>query len=382
MASLKLNNLCKVFKTDRKAEVTALAGINLEVPDGELMALVGPSGCGKSTLLRLIAGLDHPSNGSISLGNKEVNNIKPQDRDVAMVFQNYALFPHLTVEQNIIFSLKFRKTPKVEMQSRVDDAADLLGITDFLQRKPAELSGGQRQRVALGRAMVCKPKIFLLDEPLSNLDARMRAEMRAEIAKLHNRLRTTMIFVTHDQTEAMTLGQRICVINKGKVMQVGAPLDLYQRPVHKFVGDFIGTPGMNFIKGRLDVLDGSNVFIEDTKDGDGASLHLPEIFSKAVAKYNGIKVLLGIRSEHLKLIEKGIGFKVTLDTVETLGHESLLHIRTAANKMIVRSSGNDQSNFNGKILEINWSNVIWFDYNSGLALILSLIHISEPTRPY
>tara|TARA_B100001559_G_scaffold84264_1_gene70068 strand:- start:23930 stop:25039 length:1110 start_codon:yes stop_codon:yes gene_type:complete len=369
MASLKLNNLCKVFKTDRKAEVTALAGINLEVPDGELMALVGPSGCGKSTLLRLIAGLDHPSNGSISLGNKEVNNIKPQDRDVAMVFQNYALFPHLTVEQNIIFSLKFRKISKSEMQSRVDDAADLLGITDFLQRKPAELSGGQRQRVALGRAMVCKPKIFLLDEPLSNLDARMRAEMRAEIAKLHNRLRTTMIFVTHDQTEAMTLGQRICVINKGKVMQVGAPLDLYQRPVHKFVGDFIGTPGMNFIKGRLDVLDGSNVFIEDTKDGDGASLHLPEIFSKAVAKYNGIKVLLGIRSEHLKLIEKGIGFKVTLDTVETLGHESLLHIRTAANKMIVRSSGNDQSNFNGKILEINWSNVIWFDYNSGLALI-------------
>ena len=204
------------------------------------------------------------------------------------------------------------------MQSRVDDAADLLGLTDFLQRKPAELSGGQRQRVALGRAMVCKPKIFLLDEPLSNLDARMRAEMRAEIAKLHNRLRTTMIFVTHDQTEAMTLGQRICVINKGKVMQVGAPLDLYQRPEHMFVGDFIGTPGMNFIKGRLDVLDGSNVFIEDTKDGDGASLHLPEIFSKAVAKYNGIKVLLGIRSEHLKLIEKGIGFKAVSYTHLTL----------------------------------------------------------------
>ena len=368
MASLRLINLCKVFETDRNDEVTALEGINLEIPDGELMALVGPSGCGKSTLLRLIAGLENPSNGSIILGDREVNNIKPQDRDVAMVFQNYALFPHLSVEQNIIFSLKFRKIPKLEIQSRVADAADLLGLTDFLRRRPAELSGGQRQRVALGRAMVCKPKIFLLDEPLSNLDARMRAEMRTEIADLHNRLGTTMIFVTHDQTEAMTLGQRLCVLNHGKVMQVGAPMDLYQRPMHKFVGDFIGTPGMNFIQGKVDEVEGGMVFVEQAKDGDGASLNLPEHVVKDVAKFNGVKVVLGIRSEHLKLIENGVGLKVELETVETLGHESLLHVRTAANRLIVRTAGNDQSIINGKILEIDWDTVIWFDSNSGLAL--------------
>ncbi len=368
MASLRLINLCKVFETDRNDEVTALEGINLEIPDGELMALVGPSGCGKSTLLRLIAGLENPSNGSIILGDREVNNIKPQDRDVAMVFQNYALFPHLTVEQNIIFSLKFRKIPKLEIQSRVADAADLLGLTDCLRRRPAELSGGQRQRVALGRAMVCKPKIFLLDEPLSNLDARMRAEMRTEIADLHNRLGTTMIFVTHDQTEAMTLGQRLCVLNHGKVMQVGVPMDLYQRPVHKFVGDFIGTPGMNFIQGKVDEVEGGMVFVEQAKDGGGTSLNLPEHVVRDVAKFNGVKVVLGIRSEHLKLIENGSGLKVTLETVETLGHESLLHVRTAANRLIVRSAGNDQSIINGKILEIDWDTVIWFDADSGLAL--------------
>ena len=368
MASLRLNNLCKVFETDRNGEVTALEGINLEVPDGELMALVGPSGCGKSTLLRLIAGLENPSNGSIILGGTEVNHIKPQDRDIAMVFQNYALFPHLTVEQNIIFSLKFRKIPKLEIQSRVADAADLLGLTDFLRRRPAELSGGQRQRVALGRAMVCKPKIFLLDEPLSNLDARMRAEMRSEIAELHNRLEATMIFVTHDQTEAMTLGQRLCVLDHGKVMQVGAPMDLYKRPVHQFVGDFIGTPGMNFIQGKVDEVEGGMVFVEQTKDGDETSLNLPERVGKGLAKFNGSKVVLGIRSEHLKLIENGIGLKVTLETVEPLGHESLLHVRTAANKLIVRSVGDDQSIINGKVLEIDWDTVIWFDSNSGLAL--------------
>lgn len=368
MASLRLNNLCKVFETDRNGEVIALEGIDLEIPDGELMVLVGPSGCGKSTLLRLIAGLENPSNGSIILGDREVNNIKPQDRDVAMVFQNYALFPHLTVEQNIIFSLKFRKIPKLEMQSRVADAADLLGLTDCLRRRPSELSGGQRQRVALGRAMVCKPKIFLLDEPLSNLDARMRAEMRTEIAELHNRLGTTMIFVTHDQTEAMTLGQRLCVLNLGKVMQVGVPMDLYQRPVHKFVGDFIGTPGMNFIRGKIQEVEGGMIFIEQVKEGDETTINLPEHVVKDVSKFKGSDIFLGVRPEHLKLIENGVGLKARLETVETLGHESLFHVCTTVNRLIVRSTGNNQSNINGKILAIDWDNVIWFDSNSGKAL--------------
>ena len=255
MASVRLDNLCKNF-----GAVLAVDGVSLEIPDGELMALVGPSGCGKSTLLRLIAGLEEVTSGNIFLDDREVNRVKPQDRDVAMVFQNYALFPHLNVEQNIAFSLKFRKVAKLEIQSRVAEAAEVLGLGGLLRRRPAELSGGPRQRVALGRAMVCQPKVFLLDEPLSNLDARMRAERRAEIGELHQRLGTTMIVVTHDQTAAMTLGQRLCGLDLGHVMQIGSPMELYQRPSHRFVGDFIGTPGINFVRGCLEERDGGLVF--------------------------------------------------------------------------------------------------------------------------
>ena len=368
MASLRLNNLSKDYHADRNVKVTALDGIDLEVPDGELMALVGPSGCGKSTLLRLIAGLENPSAGSIFLGDREVNRIKPQDRDVAMVFQNYALFPHLNVEQNIIFSLKFRKIPKSEIQSRVAEAAGLLGLTKFLERRPAELSGGQRQRVALGRAMVCKPKIFLLDEPLSNLDARMRAEMRTEIAELHKRLGTTMIFVTHDQTEAMTLGERICVLNQGKIIQIGGPMDLYKRPVHQFVGDFIGAPGMNFIHGKVDKVEGGLIFVEQTKEADGGSVNLPESIVNHAIKFIGMKVVLGIRPEHLKLTKSGNGLDAVLETIETLGHESLIHIRTATKRLIVRSLVSEESITSRKILEIDWDKVVWFDPDSGIAL--------------
>ena len=287
MASVRLDNLCKIF-----GAVRAVDGVSLEIPDGELMVLVGPSGCGKSTLLRLVAGLEEATSGGIFLDDREVSRVKPQDRDVAMVFQNYALFPHLNVEQNMAFSLKFRKVAKPEIRLRVAEAAEVLGLAGLLRRKPAELSGGQRQRVALGRAMVCKPKVFLLDEPLSNLDARMRAGMRAEIAELHRRLGTTMIFVTHDQTEAMTLGQRLCVLDLGQVMQTGPPMDLYRRPAHRFVGDFIGTPGMNFVRGRLEERDGGLAFVGS---GDGLALGL----GGGLAKHAGGEVEMGIRPENI-----------------------------------------------------------------------------------
>ena len=361
MASVRLSNLGKIYDAGRNGRVTAVDGVDLEIPDGEFMVLVGPSGCGKSTLLRLIAGLENPTSGSIQLGDRDVSRVKPQDRDVAMVFQNYALFPHLNVEQNIAFSLKFRKIPKPEIQSRVAEAAEVLGLSCMLRRRPSELSGGQRQRVALGRAMVCQPKVFLLDEPLSNLDARMRAEMRAEIAQLHRRLGTTMIFVTHDQTEAMTLGQRLCVLDQGRVMQVGAPMDLYQRPAHQFVGDFIGTPGMNFVRGKL----GGEGAMQFTEQADGGvALGLPE----RLAKFAGAEVVLGIRPENVRLAENGAGFPVTLETTETLGHEALLHTRTAGHSLILRTAGLGQAPSDGIKLEIDWDAAAWFDAETGQAL--------------
>ena len=365
MASVRLNNLGKVYDAGRNGKVTAADGVDLEIPDGELMVLVGPSGCGKSTLLRLIAGLENPTSGSIFLDDREMSRVKPQDRDVAMVFQNYALFPHLNVEQNMAFSLKFRKIPKPEIQSRVAEAAEVLGLAELLRRRPAELSGGQRQRVALGRAMVCQPKVFLLDEPLSNLDARMRAEMRTEIAQLHRRLGTTMIFVTHDQTEAMTLGQRLCVLDQGRVMQVGAPMELYQQPAHRFVGDFIGTPGMNFVRGKLGSESGMQ-FVEQAEGG--VTLGLPEPLAKRLAKFAGAEVVLGVRPENVRLAENGAGFVASLQTVETLGHEVLLHTRTAGHGLIVRAAALGQAPTGEVSLTLDWGATAWFDAKTGQAL--------------
>ncbi|MBT7028623.1 MAG: ABC transporter ATP-binding protein, partial [Verrucomicrobia bacterium] len=327
MASVRLDNLCKFF-----GAVRAVDGVSLEIPDGELMVLVGPSGCGKSTLLRLVAGLEEATSGGIFLDDREVSRVKPQDRDVAMVFQNYALFPHLNVEQNMAFSLKFRKVAKPEIRLRVAEAAEVLGLAGLLRRKPAELSGGQRQRVALGRAMVCKPKVFLLDEPLSNLDARMRTGMRAEIAELHRRLGTTMIFVTHDQTEAMTLGQRLCVLDLGQVMQTGSPMDLYRRPAHRFVGDFIGTPGMNFVRGRLEERDGGLAFVGS---GDGFALGL----GGGLAKHSVREVEMGIRPENISIADGEGDVTGTVQGCETLGHESLLRVRCGDHELVVRVPG-------------------------------------------
>ena len=349
MASVRLDNLCKNF-----GAVRAVDGVSLEIPDGELMVLVGPSGCGKSTLLRLVAGLEDATSGGVFLDGRDVRRVKPQDRDVAMVFQNYALFPHLNVEQNMAFSLKFRKVAKPEIRSRVAEAAEVLGLGDLLRRKPAELSGGQRQRVALGRAMVCKPKVFLLDEPLSNLDARMRAGMRAEIAELHRRLGTTMIFVTHDQTEAMTLGQRLCVLDRGQVMQTGSPMDLYRRPAHRFVGDFIGTPGMNFIRGRLAERDGGLAFVES---GDGFPLSL----GGGLAKHTWREVELGIRPENISLTNGEGDVSGTVLGCETLGHESLLRVRCGEHELVVRVPGAGAGGLATVWLRFDLANAVWFD---------------------
>ena len=356
MASVRLDNLCKNF-----GAVRAVDGVSLEIPDGELMVLVGPSGCGKSTLLRLVAGLEEATSGGIFLDDREVSRVKPQDRDVAMVFQNYALFPHLNVEQNMAFSLKFRKVAKPEIRLRVAEAAEVLGLAGLLRRKPAELSGGQRQRVALGRAMVCKPKVFLLDEPLSNLDARMRAGMRAEIAELHRRLGTTMIFVTHDQTEAMTLGQRLCVLDLGQVMQTGSPMDLYRRPAHRFVGDFIGTPGMNFVRGRLEDRDGGLAFV-----GSGDSLALG--LGGDLAKHAGGEVEMGIRPENISLAAGACDAMGTVQGCETLGHESLLRVRCGDHELVVRVPGAGAGGLAKVGLRFDLNAAAWFDANTGQAL--------------
>tara|TARA_B100000745_G_scaffold269175_1_gene195543 strand:- start:1717 stop:2790 length:1074 start_codon:yes stop_codon:yes gene_type:complete len=356
MASVRLDNLYKNF-----GAVRAVDGVSLEIPDGELMVLVGPSGCGKSTLLRLVAGLEEATSGGIFLDDREVSRVKPQDRDVAMVFQNYALFPHLNVEQNMAFSLKFRKVGKPEIRLRVAEAAEVLGLAGLLRRKPAELSGGQRQRVALGRAMVCKPKVFLLDEPLSNLDARMRAGMRAEIAELHRRLGTTMIFVTHDQTEAMTLGQRLCVLDLGQVMQIGSPMDLYRRPAHRFVGDFIGTPGMNFVRGRLEDRDGGLAFV-----GSGAGLALG--LGGDLAKHAGGEVEMGIRPENISLAAGAGDAMGTVQGCETLGHESLLRVRCGDHELVVRVPGAGAGGLAKVGLRFDLNAAAWFDAATGQAL--------------
>ena len=355
MASVRLDNLCKNF-----GAVRAVDGVSLEIPDGELMVLVGPSGCGKSTLLRLVAGLEEATSGGIFLDDREVSRVKPQDRDVAMVFQNYALFPHLNVEQNMAFSLKFRKVAKPEIRLRVAEAAEVLGLAGLLRRKPAELSGGQRQRVALGRAMVCKPKVFLLDEPLSNLDARMRAGMRAEIAELHRRLGTTMIFVTHDQTEAMTLGQRLCVLDLGQVMQTGSPMDLYRRPAHRVGGEINGTPGEDLLRGRLEERDGGLAFVGS---GDGLALGL----GGDLAKHAGGEVEMGIRPENISLAAGACDAMGTVQGCETLGHESLLRVRCGDHELVVRVPGAGAGGLAKVGLRFDLNAAAWFGAATGQA---------------
>ncbi|MEN0109512.1 MAG: sn-glycerol-3-phosphate ABC transporter ATP-binding protein UgpC [Planctomycetota bacterium] len=294
----------------------AVRGVDLEIHDGELVVLVGPSGCGKSTTLRMIAGLEEVSEGEVRIGDRVVNDVEPGDRDIAMVFQNYALYPHMTVRQNMAFGLKMRRTPRAEIDRRVAEAAKMLGIEPMLPRRPRELSGGQRQRVALGRAVVRDPAAFLFDEPLSNLDAKLRAETRTEIAALHQRLGATMIYVTHDQVEAMTLGQRLVLMNHGVVQQVDTPLEVYRRPANRFVATFIGSPAMNLLDGTLEG-------VRFHADGGVAGWDVGDVASR------GGRATLGVRPEDLAPAANGepARCRARLLTVERLGHETLAHYR-------------------------------------------------------
>lgn len=336
MASVTLKNVYKIYA----GGVTAVTDFCLDIEDKEFIILVGPSGCGKSTTLRMIAGLEEISKGELYIGDQLANDVAPKDRDIAMVFQNYALYPHMTVYDNMAFGLKLRKTPKDEIKRRVEEAARILDISHLLDRKPKALSGGQRQRVALGRAIVRDPKVFLLDEPLSNLDAKLRAQMRTEIAKLHKRLGTTFIYVTHDQTEAMTLGTRIVVMKDGVVQQVDSPQNLYDKPCNKFVAGFIGAPQMNMIDAQV-AKNGSDV----TLAFGGHTLTLPEAKGKALeaAGYVGKVVTLGIRPEDLHDEEAFLAanpkstFQVEIRVYEMLGSEVLLYFDI------------DEANFTAKV---------------------------------
>jgi len=332
MAEVILDHVWKSYA----GNLWAVKDFNLTIKDKEFMVFVGPSGCGKSTTLRMVAGLEEISKGSISIAGRVVNNVPPKDRDIAMVFQNYALYPHMTVYDNMAFGLKLRKYKRSDIESRVREAADILGITDYLHRKPKALSGGQRQRVAVGRAIVRKPKVFLFDEPLSNLDAKMRVQMRAEISKLHVRLEATMIYVTHDQVEAMTMGDRIVVMKDGIVLQVATPLDLYENPANLFVAGFIGTPPMNLFEG----------VIRRGADGwffDGETLQvalLPKMQAE-LGIYVDKKVVMGMRPEHVgsPLAENTAGApKITarVDVVEPMGAETYLYMKAGRHNFIAK----------------------------------------------
>ncbi|MDR7033893.1 sn-glycerol-3-phosphate ABC transporter ATP-binding protein UgpC [Mesorhizobium sp. BE184] len=319
MASVSIDQVYKMF-----GAVEILHGISVNIEDGEFVTLVGPSGCGKSTLLRMIAGLEKVSAGEISIGSRVVNNVAPKERDVAMVFQNYALYPHMTVAENMGFSLMLKRVSKYEIDAGVKRAAEILGLLPLLDRYPRQLSGGQRQRVAMGRAIVRDPQVFLFDEPLSNLDAKLRVQMRAEIKEMHQRLKTTTVYVTHDQIEAMTMADKIVVLRDGIVEQIGRPLDLYDRPANLFVASFIGSPAMNFLKGEIST-DGSLAF----QGAGGVSMSLPP----TPAVRNGDSVMLGIRPEHLRLSSDG--FPVTITVVEPTGSEVQMVGRTGGGEEIV-----------------------------------------------
>ena len=322
MAQVSLHNLVKRFSED----VVAVNNVNLEIEDKEFVVLVGPSGCGKTTTLRMVAGLEDISAGEIYIGDRLVNDVPPKDRNIAMVFQNYALYPHMTVYKNMAFSLKLRRTPRDEIERRVKVAADILGIGDLLDRKPKQLSGGQRQRVAVGRAIVRQPEVFLFDEPLSNLDAKLRVNMRAELIKLHERLDATMIYVTHDQVEAMTMGDRIVVMRNGFIQQVGPPMEVYNQPQNQFVAGFIGSPPMNFLEARL-VADNGGLAV----DLKGMRLPLPLQHAKSAEAYTNKEVIFGIRPEDiLPATEKKSPYlaplRATVEVLEPLGAEIILEL--------------------------------------------------------
>ncbi|KXK11986.1 MAG: putative ABC transporter ATP-binding protein [Chloroflexi bacterium OLB14] len=332
MASVTYQNVIKKF-----GDLEIIKNLNFQVEDKEFLVLVGPSGCGKTTALRLLAGLEEITSGEIKIGDRVVNDVAPKDRDIAMVFQSYALYPHLSVFDNMAFGLKLRKTPKDEIKRRVNEAAQILDITHLLDRKPRQLSGGQRQRVAVGRAIVREPKVFLFDEPLSNLDAKLRVQMRAEISKLHQRLQTTFIYVTHDQTEAMTMATRIAVINKGILQQLDTPQMLYDKPNNLFVAGFIGSPAMNFFPAKLTVSEG-----KVSVNVDSFKVQIPEALSNPYKNLDGKNVVFGIRPENIHDPEfapvniAGEKVSVKVDVTELMGNETFLYLVNGKNTFIAR----------------------------------------------
>ncbi|MFC1806046.1 ABC transporter ATP-binding protein [Planctomycetota bacterium] len=363
MAEVIIEKVTKVYP----GGVTAVREASLHIRDRELMVLVGPSGCGKSTTLRMVAGLEEITEGTIKIGERVVNDVPPKDRDIAMVFQNYALYPHMTVYNNMAFGLKLRKFKRAEIEQRVRDAAKILGIEELLHRKPKALSGGQRQRVAVGRAIVRKPAVFLFDEPLSNLDAKLRVEMRAELNKLHHRLETTMIYVTHDQVEAMTLGDRIAVMNDGELVQVAAPLEIYDRPADRFVAGFIGAPAMNFVDGQLEAGDGG-VFIAL----DSGRLRMPESFHGALEGHVGGKVIWGMRPEHITPVHAGEEIppdrvlEAGVNVVEPLGDDMLLYLTVGGSDVVAKVDSHEHAEVGETMrIQVNVDRGHVFDASTG-----------------
>jgi len=347
MSAISIRNVVKRYGSGAKAN-QVIHGVNAEIADGEFIVIVGPSGCGKSTLLRMVAGLEEISSGEIAIAGRVVNDIEPAERDIAMVFQNYALYPHMTVFDNMAYGLKIAKVPPAEIRKRVDKAAGILQLGPFLARKPRELSGGQRQRVAMGRAIVRQPQVFLFDEPLSNLDAKLRAQTRLEIQKLHRELGVTSLFVTHDQVEAMTLGQRLIVMNAGNMEQIGTPEEVYARPATTFVAGFIGSPPMNLLRGRAD---GTTFAV------DGATLPLP------LAAPRPGEAMLGLRPEHAELRSGAAGWPLRVEMIEMLGAERLVHGRVGTLSFTVRQDSTLAAPKIGDTVSLHAANshLHWFD---------------------
>ena len=341
----------------------AVRNVTLHVAEGEFLVLVGPSGCGKSTLLRMVAGLEEVTEGEISIGDRRVNDVPPRDRDVAMVFQNYALYPHMSVFENLAFGLQLRKLPKDDIRRRVETAAGVLGLERYLERQPRELSGGERQRVALGRAMVREPKVFLFDEPLSNLDARLRVEMRAEIRRLHHKVGATMIYVTHDQVEAMTMGDRIAVLKLGELQQVADPRTLYTRPANTFVAGFIGSPPVNLFAATVSA-DGGSLEVA------GAKLAMGERQRAAVATRRGAAVSMAVRPEDLAPAANGQGIAARVELVEPLGNETLVHWSSPVGALVSRfGSGEVPALGSAAALAARADGILLFDAGTGAALL-------------
>jgi multiple sugar transport system ATP-binding protein len=366
MAQVLLKDITKIYEGD----VLAVDKVNIEIKDREFVVLVGPSGCGKSTTLRMIAGLEEISDGELTIDGKVVNDVAPKDRDIAMVFQNYALYPHMTVFENMAFGLRIRKYPQAEIENRVKEASQILDIEPLLERKPKALSGGQRQRVAVGRAIVRKPKVFLFDEPLSNLDAKLRVQMRAEVSGLHTRLQATMIYVTHDQVEAMTMGDKIVVLRDGIVQQIGTPLGLYNHPANKFVAGFIGSPPMNIAAGTVQV-EGNKVIVDE-----GAfKIEVEGEAAEALKAYDGKDVLVGVRPEDLMYHEtpqSKNNIEAVVDVVEPLGSEIHLNVSTHNHQLVARVAPDHQFNVGDTVyFTPNMDKVHYFDLETEQAIIFN-----------